>query len=74
MSRVKGICMGDCGSCELLAREEVDMVPCVLDQIFRRVQKQEAEISELKQQISGLGKMPFSGVENPEPEVITQEL
>jgi transposase len=39
--RVEGKCCGDCGSCQLLADGQVDMIPCVLDQIFQRLQRLE---------------------------------
>lgn len=39
--RVEGKCCGDCGSCQLLANGQVDMMPCVLDQIFQRLQRLE---------------------------------
>lgn len=39
--RVEGKCIGDCGSCQLLVNGQVDMIPCVLDQIFQRVQRLE---------------------------------
>ena len=41
MSRLKGTCRGDCSRCELLLNGEVDMIPCVLDQIFQRLQRSE---------------------------------
>lgn len=44
MSRIQGLCKGDCSMCELLANGEVDMIPCVLDQIFQRVQRNEKVI------------------------------
>lgn len=48
MARVDGKCIGDCSRCELLAAGEVDMVPCVLDQIFARVRKQGQELVEIR--------------------------
>ena len=41
--RVEGKCCGDCGSCQLLSNGQVDMIPCVLDQIFQRVRKLEEQ-------------------------------
>lgn len=41
MNRVEKGCCGDCAKCTLLASGEVDMIPCVLDQMFRRVQRLE---------------------------------
>lgn len=52
MARLNGKCIGDCSRCELLANGEVDMIPCVLDQIFARVRKQGAELDELKKMVS----------------------
>lgn len=52
MNRVSGICCGDCSKCALLANGEVDMIPCILDQIFRRVQINETEIVTLKDMIA----------------------
>ena len=63
MSRIKGICKGDCSLCELLANGEVDMIPCVLDQIFHRVQKNEKAIAELAEKADSCCKIGFSGVE-----------
>lgn len=67
MSRVKGVCKGDCGSCELLANGDVDMIPCVLDQIFQRVQKNERAIERANAELAALSnskcKVAFSGVE-----------
>lgn len=45
--RIKEECKGNCGNCELLQSGQVDMVPCVLDQIFGRVQRMERRIAEL---------------------------
>lgn len=39
--RVNGKCIGDCSKCQLLAAGEVDMIPCILDQIFQRLQRNE---------------------------------
>ncbi len=36
MSRIDKACCGDCAQCALLADGVVEMVPCVLDQIFKR--------------------------------------
>lgn len=52
MNRINGICCGDCSKCTLLANGEVDMIPCILDQIFRRVQTNETEIATLKDMIA----------------------
>lgn len=48
MGRLESRCCGDCGSCELLRHGEVDMIPCVLDQIFQRMQKVEKRMTALE--------------------------
>lgn len=48
MGRLESKCCGDCGRCELLQRNEVDMIPCVLDQIFQRVKGIEKRITALE--------------------------
>lgn len=45
MERLSGKCPGDCSKCELLATGSVDMVPCILDQIFARTQRIEAQLN-----------------------------
>lgn len=52
MERLKGKCIGDCSKCRLLADGEVDMVPCVLDQIFARVRRQGEELAELRKMVA----------------------
>jgi hypothetical protein len=39
--RVEGKCCGNCEVCQLLTNGQVDMIPCVLDQIFQRLQRLE---------------------------------
>ena len=51
MSRIQGLCKGDCSRCKLLANGEVDMIPCVLDQIFQRVQRNEKAILGMQDRI-----------------------
>lgn len=46
MERLTGKCPGDCSKCELLATGSVDMVPCILDQIFARTQRIETQLSQ----------------------------
>lgn len=41
MNRVDKTCCGDCAKCALLAGGQVDMIPCALDQILRRVMRLE---------------------------------
>ena len=45
--RKQGKCPGDCAKCELLKDGEVDMIPCILDQMFQRVQKIESSINNM---------------------------
>lgn len=51
MSRLTKICCGDCAQCELLAEGAVEMIPCVLDQLFRRVQAQGEAIKRLSERL-----------------------
>lgn len=44
MSRLEDVCCGDCSKCELVKFGSVDMVPCVLDQIFQRLQRLEKSL------------------------------
>lgn len=44
MNRLTTPCCGDCSACKLLANGEVDMVPCILDQIFRKIQRLEGVV------------------------------
>lgn len=44
MNRVEKSCCGDCAKCALLANGEVDMVPCALDQILRRLMRLEKKM------------------------------
>ena len=48
MNRVDKECRGDCAQCELLAEGKVDMIPCALDQILRRVIKLERAVENKK--------------------------
>lgn len=45
--RIDGKCCGDCGNCQLLANGQVDMVPCVLDQMFQRLQRLEQRVEQI---------------------------
>ena len=44
MNRIDKGCCGDCAQCALLADGRVDMVPCALDQILRRVMRLEKKM------------------------------
>ena len=61
MSRLKGTCRGDCSRCELLAGGEVDMIPCVLDQIFQRLQRNEKAMAVIAEKMEA--KNVFVSVE-----------
>ena len=71
MSRLQGTCKGDCSKCELLANGEVDMIPCVLDQIFQRVQRNEKSIGVLMERKEA--KTVFVSVEQDKIENNVQE-
>ena len=44
MNRIDKGCCGDCAQCTLLADGKVDMVPCALDQILRRLMRLEKKV------------------------------
>lgn len=46
MNRIDKGCCGDCAQCALLADGKVDMVPCALDQILRRVMRLEKKMDD----------------------------
>lgn len=48
MKRIGKACCGDCAECQLLANGEVEMTPCILDQMFRRLQRLESVINDSK--------------------------
>jgi hypothetical protein len=54
MARIGKACPGDCSKCEMLLDGEVDMIPCILDQIFQGQKRQEAFNKELSERISML--------------------
>lgn len=47
--RIEGKCFGDCSKCELLQNGKVDMIPCILDQIFHHIKKLESSINNIKE-------------------------
>lgn len=47
MERLSFVCPGDCSSCELLQSGKVEMVPCLLDQIFQSQRKKDAALTEI---------------------------
>lgn len=60
--RIKQSCLGDCGKCELLECGDVEMIPCVLDQIFQRVQKNEQNIKSIQTVIGNLSNKKEKGI------------
>lgn len=66
MSRLQGTCKGDCSRCELLASGEVDMIPCVLDQIFQRLQRNERAVAAIAEKMDA--KAVFVSVEQEKTE------
>ena len=52
MARLQQQCPGDCSRCEMLAAGEVEMVPCVLDQLFARVQRQEKRLKDIQEALA----------------------
>lgn len=70
MGRLSGKCIGDCSRCELLKNGDVDMIPCILDQIFQRTQKNERELEDIKSLLNECNKVEFSGVDNQENEEV----
>ena len=63
--RVDGKCCGNCEVCQLLADGQVDMIPCVLDQIFQRLQGVEQAIQQLEQMSINKGKKRTNIAELP---------
>lgn len=61
--RTDGVCCEDCAKCELLKDGQVDMIPCVLDQIFRRVQKMEKTVDNMKKMVGIKKEISLSSVE-----------
>lgn len=57
MKRVEKECCGDCARCELLAAGEVDMVPCAIDQLLRRVIRLEKAMSARPTNLAGRTKV-----------------
>ena len=57
MGRLSGKCIGDCSRCELLKNGDVDMIPCILDQIFQRTQKNERELEDIKSLLNECNKV-----------------
>ena len=54
MTRLENKCIEDCSNCELLKDGKVDMIPCLLDQMFQKTKKLEKKISELKDTIEAM--------------------
>lgn len=56
--RVEGKCAGDCSKCELLQNGQVDMIPCVMDQVFQRIQRIEKRLIENENVSAKLAEIP----------------
>lgn len=52
MDRLQTQCPGDCSRCSLLAEGAVEMVPCALDQLMQRVQRQGKQLKEIQDAIA----------------------
>lgn len=57
MNRASKACCGDCATCELLAQGEVDMIPCALDQLLRRVIRLESIVEAKPVKLAGEPKV-----------------
>ena len=47
MSRIDKKCPGDCSKCQMAQDGEVNMIPCILDQIFQGQQRIERKLDAL---------------------------
>lgn len=73
--RVEGKCIGDCSKCQLLANGEVDMIPCILDQIFSRTRKNEREIMTIREMLQSDGvknKISLASTEEQDEEDLSK--
>lgn len=52
MARINDVCPGNCATCGLLAAGRVEMIPCLLDQVFQTLKRQGKEIEELKDMVN----------------------
>ena len=72
MSRIDKACCGDCAQCALLAEGRVDMIPCALDQLMRRVQVLGEAVARLSAKIDkiavGATTPALAAVEVEEPQ------
>lgn len=67
MARIQEVCCGDCDSCHLRIEGKVDMIPCVLDQIFRKMQDCERRMSKIDEAVSGMRKeIQLAGIDKEE--------
>lgn len=62
--RLENKCCGDCSSCELLKNEKVEMVPCILDQLFQKQKRVEKNMEELKELILSINTNVMPKVTN----------
>ena len=47
--RITEKCCGDCSQCQLLTDGRVDMIPCILDQLFQRVKRMDEKLNNNKE-------------------------
>lgn len=73
MNRIDKACCGDCAQCQLLADGKVDMVPCILDQLFRKVQNIERMINDGKPSALALPAEKKPSGKNQKKEEYVQE-
>lgn len=52
MARIEDVCPGNCADCALLRAGKVEMIPCLLDQVFQTLKRQGKEIAELKELVN----------------------
>lgn len=69
MSRLKENCPGDCSTCPLLADGRVDMVPCVLDQMFRRLQTLSERVESINESLKSPSGKKFASREKQAKDV-----
>lgn len=73
MARIDDVCPGNCATCGLLQAGRVEMVPCLLDQVFQTLKRQGKEIAELKEMINEIPQevateVNLAAIEDEQPE------
>lgn len=66
MERLSFVCPGDCSSCELLQSGKVEMIPCLLDQIFQSQRKKDATLIEISNRLDSLESTLTSLLDKPQ--------